>query len=229
MQYIVESSSKESLQNALFGQAQIDLHAMTASSDWSTNPVMSMDYSFVYKSPEFQVLQTFFLDVFTLQFWLASLGVTLLIVLVGWIFSRTRSANEDNSSMLLLSVFVLTSAVRLPSTKRSSFRFFLVVAGLFSFMFVSAFNLFLTSLLSTQTTILPFKTVDDIAEARTHSLCMNQESALKSKFSDSRWKYILNNKACPVLEEYSSLEGLNIFKYACENQVVMASTSVPKK
>ena len=126
-----------------------------------------------------------------------------------------------------LCLFLLS--VRLPPTKRSTFRFFLVVAGLFSFMFVCAFNLFLTSLLSTQTTILPFKTINDIAEAGTHSLCMIQESALNSKFTDSKWKYILNNKACPVLEEYSSLEGLNTFEYACENKVVMASTGVLKK
>ena len=227
--FIKEEHASDSLYRVLLGFAHINLHPMTASSAWSTNPVTRIDYSFIYKSPDFQVLQTFFFDVFTPQFWLATFCVIFLIVLVGWIFNRSRSANEDKPSMLLLSVFVLTSAVDLPPTKRSTFRFFLVVAGLFSFMFVSAFNLFLTSLLSTQTTILPFKTVDDIAEAGTYSLCMMQESALNSKFTDSKWKNILNNKACPVLKEYSSWEGLNAFKYACKKKVVMASSGVLKK
>ena len=226
---IKEDSARDSVYRVLFGIAHINLHPLTAISAWLTNPVTRIDFSFIYKSPDFQVLQTFFLDVFTLQFWLATFCVTFLIVLVGWIFSRTRAINEDKPSMLLLSVFVLTSAVELPSTKRSTFRFFFVVAGLFSFMFVSAFNLFLTSFLSTQTTILPFKTVDDIAVAGTHSLCLNQASALNSKFTDSKWKNILNNEACPLLEEYSSLEGLNTFKYACENKVVMATTGVLQK
>ena len=227
--FIRENSFIDSVQSVLYGTAQISLHPMTASSAWVTNPVTRIDYSFIYKSPDFQVLQTFFLDVFTPQFWFTTFCVLFLIILVGWIFSRTRSANEEKTSMLLLSVFVLTSAVWLPATKRSSFRFFLVVAGLFSFMFVSSFNLFLTSLLSTQTTILPFKTVNDIAEAGTHSLCMNQASALKYKFNDSKWQNILNSEACPVLEEYYSLEGLNTFKYACEKKVVMATTGVSKK
>ena len=226
---IKAGSVSDSMVNILKGIAQINLHPMTASSAWSTNPVTRIDYSFIYKSPDFQVLQTFFLDVFTPQFWLASFCVILLIVLVGWIFNRSIASNEDKPSMLLLSVFVLTSAVRLPPTKRSTFRFFLVVAGLFSFMFVSAFNLFLTSLLSTQTAILPFKTDDDIAEDGTYSLCMNQASALNLKFTDSKWKNIMNSKACPVLKEYSTLEGLNTFKYACENKVVMASSGVLKK
>ena len=226
---IKEDSATVSIYNVLYGSAQINLHPLTATSAWLTNPVTRIDFSFIYKSPDFQVLQTFFLDVFTPQFWLATFFVTFLIILVGWIFSRTRSANEDKPSMLLLSVLVLTSAVWLPATKRSSFRFFLVVAGLFSFMFVSAFNLFLTSLLSTQTAILPFKTVDDIAEAGTHSLCMNQASALPLKFADSKWQKNLNNEACPVLEEYYSLKGLNTFKYACEKKVVMATTGVLKK
>ena len=190
----------------LLGSAQISLHSMTASSAWLTNPVTRIDFSFIYKSPDFQVLQTFFLDVFTPQFWLATFCVTCLIVLVGWIFSKTKAPSENKPSMLLLSVFVITIAARLPSTKRSTFRFFLVVAGLFSFIFMSAFNLFLTSLLSTQTAILPFKTVDDIAEAGTHSLCLNQASALKYKFTDSKWQNILNNKTCPVLKECSSVE-----------------------
>ena len=227
--FIKEESAINSVHNVLLGFAQISLHPMTASSAWSTNPVRRIDFSFIYRSPDFQVLQTFFLDVFTPQFWLATFCVIFLIVLAGWIFNRSIASSEDKPSILLLSVFVLTSAVELPSTKRSTFRFFLVVAGLFSFMFVSAFHLFLTSFLSTQTAILPFKTVDDIAEAGTHSLCMIQESALNSKFTDSKWKNILNNEACPVLKEYYSLEGLNTFKYACEKKVVMASTGVLKK
>ena len=226
---MVESSSKESLQNVLIGNAHIDLHAMTASSDWSTNPVMSMEYSFVYKSPEFQVLQTFFFDVFTPQFWLASFCVILLIVLVGWIFNRSVASNEDKPSMLLLSVFVLTSAVRLPSTKRSTFRFFLVVAGLFSFMFVSAFNLFLTSFLSTQTAILPFKTVDDIAADETYSLCINPRSALARKFADKKWANIVNNKACPKKDQYLFGEGLQTFKYACKDKIVVGTAGVTRE
>ena len=229
MQYMVESSSKKSLQNVLLGIAHIDLHAMTANSHWSTNPVMSMEYSFVYKSPEFLVLQTFFLDVFTPQFWFASLGITFLIVFVGWVFNRSKALKEDKTSMLLLSVFVLTSAVRLPPTKRSTFRFFLVVAGLFSFMFVSAFNLFLTSFLSTQTTILPFKTVDDIAADGTYSLCINPNSALSTKFYDKKWKNIVNNKACPKKDQYSFGKGLHTIKYACKDKIVVGTAGVSKE
>ena len=130
--------------------------------------------------------------------------------------------------MILLSVFVLTSADALPSTKRSSFRFFFLIAGLFSFMFVSAFNLFLTSLLSTQTTILPFKTVDDIAEDGTYSICMNPESTVVSRFGDSKWNKILNNNECPKREQFLPESGLNLLEYICEKKVVMGIGGVSK-
>ena len=195
-----------------------------ASTDWLTYPVFSIDYLLVYKSPEFKVLQTFFLDVFTPQFWFASLGITFLIVLVGWIFNKSRPLNEENSSLILLSAFVLTSAVDLPSTKRSTFRFFLLVAGLFSFMFVSAFNLFLTSFLSTQTTILPFKTLDDIAEVGSHSFCINELAVRFMALIGTKWEKIINAPDCPP--QYVSG---NPFQYACENQVVMAFSEFHRK
>ena len=227
--FIKEESPSKSVNRVLLGFAQINLHPLTATSAWLTNPVTRIDFSFIYKSPDFQVLQTFFLDVFTPQFWFASLGITFLIVLVCWIFNKTRSANEDKPSLLLLSVFVVTSAADLPSTKRSTFIFFLLVVGLFSFMFVSAFNLFLTSFLSTQTAILPFKTVDEIAEDGTFSICMNPVSALSLRFKDIKWDGIINKENCPKPEQYLSQRGFIVLKYACENKLVMVTTGFMKK
>lgn len=179
--YEVERDTMISLSNVLEGKkAQLNLYKTTSSADWSTIPVMNLQFYFVYKTPEFKVLQTFFLDVFTPPFWFASLSMVCLIVFAGWIFNKLMKVQ---TSMILLAVFVLTNASDLPSSQKSSFRFFLVVVGIFSFMFITAFNLFLTSFLSTQTTILPFKTIDDIAEVGTHSLCVRSSSQLAAYFA----------------------------------------------
>ena len=229
IQYMRESNSGNSMSHVIRGRAHIDLHATAPNSAWTTHPVLSVDHSFIYKTPEFQVLQTFFLDVFTPQFWFASLGITFLIVLIGYIFNKLRPLSEDKPSMMLLAVFTLTSAGNLPTTKRSTFRFFLLVVGLFSFMFVSAFNLFLTSFLSTQTAILPFQTVDEIAEDGTYSICMNPVSALSLRFKDIKWDGIINKENCPKPEQYLSQGGFNVLKYACENKLVMVTTGLSKK
>ena len=110
---MTEYSIEASVNNVLYGIADISLNAIRANVAMTTNPVMITEYSFVYRTPEFQVLQTFFLDVFTPEFWFASLVIILMIVVVGWIFSRSIRSSEEKLSMILLSVFVLTSAVDL--------------------------------------------------------------------------------------------------------------------
>ena len=227
---LIEANSvSRSVSNVLYGFAHIDLHMSVISTVMSTNPVMKIDYTFLYKTPEFQVLETFFLDVFTPQFWFASLGVTFFIVFFGWIFKKSRPSSEEESSMMLLAVFVLTRAGNLPLTKRSTFRFYLLVVGLFSFMFGSAFHLFLTSFLSTQTAILPFQTVDGILEDGTYSLCMDSFATLSLKFTDKKWDAIRNNKMCPTLEQWILEDDFNAIKYACENRVVIGTASVLAK
>ena len=226
---IKAKSTGRSFSNVLYGFAHIDLQMTVASTVMSTNPVINSDYTFMYKTPEFQVLQTFFLDVFTPQFWFASLGITFLIVLFGWIFNKSRPSSEEEPSLILLSAFVLTSAGILPTTKRFTFRFYLLVVGLFSFMFGSAFHLFLTSFLSTQTAILPFQTVDGILEDGTYSLCMDSFSTLSLKFSDKKWDAIKNNEKCPTLEQWIFEDDFNAIKHVCENRVVIGTASVLAK
>ena len=51
--FIKEESPSKSVNRVLLGYAHINLHPMTASSAWLTNPVTRIDYSFIYKSPDF--------------------------------------------------------------------------------------------------------------------------------------------------------------------------------
>lgn len=87
--------------------AEINCDTVLMDAAWFSLPAFSTDYKFFYKSPQFHVSQTFFLDAFTFEFWMASMALNLLIIGAGWIFYRFFN-KSDLISALFIGVFVFS-------------------------------------------------------------------------------------------------------------------------
>ena len=191
-------------------------------------PAFSLDSTFFFKSPEFKVSQTFFLEAFTFEFWMASLGITLLIVACGWIFYRYVIKKDSITQAIFIGIFVFSGQGEFSTSSRSSWKFYSVVVGLFSFMFLSAFDMFMSSLLSAQRADLPFTDIDGIAESE-YSLCIDDRIDLYRHFAlQDKFNGTLNDKRCPEAETMYNIQ--NMFEYTYKNdRTVLAIIKMDKR
>ena len=87
--------------------AAINFDTIIMDAAWYSLPAFSTNYKFIYKSPHFKVSQTFLIDAFTYEFWMASIGLNLLIIGTGWIFYRFIS-KSDSMLVVFIGVYVFT-------------------------------------------------------------------------------------------------------------------------
>ena len=197
-----------------------------SSSYWTLLPSFIYDVKFFYKSPEFRVSPTFFLQVFTWQFWLAAIIINLLLTLVGWFFYRFI-IKQDSILAIYIGVFVFAGQGWFHRSSFVSWKIYLIVMGLFSFMFLSAFNMFIASFISTKQIELPFTTVHGIIGSDYH-LCVSRYSKLIDHIRiDKRWKGSYNTERCPAQNKwiFESQEPV----YACEgDRIVLTSVNLRK-
>lgn len=191
--------------------ADINLDRYGYANGMSTLPSFTSTLNFFYAEPEFKVSQTFFFDVFTKEFWLAVTGVVFLIIILAFIFHHFV-LKEDIGMVGFVGIFVLTGQGLVQTSSRISWSIFFIVVGMFSFMFASTFNMFLTSFLSAQIANLPFTTVAGIADARTHVLCL--PISADNFDSDKKWDGVLNTNDCAVTVR-------NIFSIPCNNKKIV--------
>lgn len=178
-----------------YKQAHITPDPTLGPSEWMLLPAFSANYKAFYKSPKFQVLQTYFIDVFTYDLWAFWIGFALLIGLLSALFS-IFVINEDPVLSIFMVTFVLSGQDIFIRSNKISWRIFAVAVGFLSFVLMCAFDIFLTTYLSLQSADLPIQRMDDIIKTN-YSICVNPQSEVTRHLLNSKWDSHINNGACP--------------------------------
>ena len=191
-------------------------------SEWTALPIFSTNYKIFYKSPEFQVLQTFFIDVLTYELWSFWLGSAFLIGFISALYYRFV-IRKDSVLSIFMVTFVLSGQGMLEDSRRSSWRIYAVFVGFLAFVMTSAFDIFLTTYLLLQSADLPITTMDDILKTN-YSICINPKSDISGRLLNSNWASRLNTGKCTERESWYYLknEPYSPIAHTCDTENIVS-------
>lgn len=181
-------------------------------------PIVKHENLIYFQKPGDDISSIFFIQVFTLTFWIAILLVVIFGVLIIIIKVKLLRQSFDNLIDEILQIFLIT-----PNTTENlncGIYLMQIVISLFMFCIATSFSAFLISKLTVNQPKLPFNSLEDLMNQTQYSICANPFSSEYFDLQEVTGNLkIFNGKNCLI--EYQNdtfVRRVDLINAICSNK-----------
>lgn len=125
-------------------------------------------YNFIVRKPDFEPVNFNALTAFSPEVWISHAIFDIFGTIVLWI---TTKMDLKDSYFLLYAIFCSQNQPNIPKNPAGMITIYILF--LYSFLMLQIFNSYYCALLSTREIILPFRTVEEFINKKSHSLIVH--------------------------------------------------------